>query len=119
MADHPNSLMKESWSMIVTYLSAVVLVFVLTFHLLLQSPLVGKSFEDTLTFGNATNNMVYYQVIFGLLLLTAVVHGLNGVRAIALEWLHPKRLNLLLNLIIVALMAFFLAVGTYTLLVVG
>ena len=114
-----NSLMKESWSMLATYVTAVVLVFVLTFHLLLQSPLTGKSFEDTLTFGYATGNLVYYQVVFGLLLLAAVVHGLNGVRVLVLEWLHPKRAVWVLNLAILVLMAIFLAVGSYTLLVVG
>ncbi len=113
------SLMKESWSMMVTYVSAMVLVFVLTFHLLLESPLTGKTLEDTLTFGAATQNLIYYKVVFGLLLLTAVVHGLNGLRVVAIEWLHPKRLGWLLNLIAVVLMAFFLAVGSYTLLVVG
>jgi succinate dehydrogenase hydrophobic anchor subunit len=110
--------MKESWSMLATYVTAMVLVFVLTFHLLLQSPLSGKSFEDTLTFGSATNNMVYYQVVFGLLLITAVIHGFNGIRAIAVERFHPKNLRVL-NLITFVLMAFFLAVGTYTLIAVG
>jgi len=105
--------------MLVTYVSAMVLVFVLTFHLLLESPLTGKTLEDTLTFGAATQNLIYYKVVFGLLLLTAVVHGLNGLRAVAIEWLHPRRMGWLLNLIAVALMAFFLAVGSYTLLVVG
>jgi succinate dehydrogenase hydrophobic anchor subunit len=119
MAQHTTSLMKESWSMLATYITAIILVFVLTFHLLLESPLTGKTLDDTLTFGAASNNMVYYQVVFGLLLITAVIHGLNGIRAIAVEWLHPKRFRLLLNLIIVVLMAFFLAVGTYTLVVVG
>ena len=119
MAKQPGTLMKESWSMLVTYITAAVLVFVLTFHLLLESPLVGKTLEDTLTFANATNNLVYYQVVFGLLLFTAVVHGLNGVRVMALEWFHPRNRAWLLNLLILVLMAFFLAVGTITLIRVG
>jgi succinate dehydrogenase hydrophobic anchor subunit len=118
-AKRGNSLMKESWSMVVTYVSAVVLVFVLTFHLLLQSPLTGKALDETLSFANATGNLAYYKIVFGLLLFTAVVHGLNGVRVIALEWLHPKTMGWLLNLTVVALMAFFLSLGTYTLIVVG
>ena len=114
-----SSLMKESWNMVVTYISAMLLVFVLTFHLLLQSPLTGKAFEDTLSFGYATGNLVYYKLVFGLLLLTAVVHGLNGIRVLAIEWLHPMRGRWVLNLVIVALMAFFLAIGSFTLLVVS
>jgi succinate dehydrogenase hydrophobic anchor subunit len=118
-AEHRNSLMKESWNMVVTYITAAILVFVLTFHLLLQSPLTGKAFEGTLSFSYATGNLVYYQIVFGLLLLTAVVHGLNGIRVLAIEWLHPQRLGWLLNLIVLAVMAFLLAVGTTTLIVVG
>lgn len=111
--------MKESWGMILTYITAIVLIFVLTFHFLLQGPLAGKSFEDTLAFGNATENLISFQVIFGLLLYAAILHGLNGVRVIALEWFHPEKKAWLLNLIVVALMAFFLALGSYTLLMVG
>ena len=114
-----GSLIKESWNMVVTYVTAALLVFVLTFHLLLHSPLTGKAFEDTLAFGYATGNLVYYQVIFGVLLFTAVVHGINGLRVIVVEWLHPTRLAWLLNVIVIALMAFFIAVGTVTLIVVG
>ena len=113
-----GSLLKESWNMVLTYLTAAVLVFVLTFHLLLQSPLAGRAFEDTLTFGYATGNLVYYKVVFGLLLLTAVIHGFSGLRVLVLEWLHPKRLGWLLNLAVLVVMAFLLAVGTVTLLVV-
>ncbi|HUK79426.1 MAG TPA: hypothetical protein VLU91_02045 [Nitrososphaerales archaeon] len=114
-----GSLIKESWNMVVTYVTAALLVFVLTFHLLLHSPLTGKAFEDTLAFGYATGNLVYYQVIFGVLLFAAVVHGINGLRVIVVEWLHPTRLAWLLNVIVIALMAFFIAVGTVTLIVVG
>ena len=114
-----GSLMKESWNVVVTYVTAVLLVFVLTFHLLLHSPLAGKAFEDTLTFGYATGNLAYYQEVFGVLLFAAVIHGFNGLRVMAVEWLHPTRLAWLLNVIIFVLMAFFLAVGTVTLVVVG
>jgi len=117
--EQDGSLMKESWNMLVTYATAGVLVFVLTFHLLLHSPLVGKAFEDTLSFGYATGNLVYYQFVFGLLLFAAVIHGFNGIRVMAIEWLHPTRLAWLLNLVVLVLMAFFLAVGTTTLIVVG
>jgi succinate dehydrogenase hydrophobic anchor subunit len=111
--------MRESWSMILTYITAMILVFMLTFHFLLQGPLAGKSFEDTLAFKNATENLVSFELVFGLLLYAAILHGLNGVRVIALEWFHPEQKAWLLNLVVLALMAFFLALGSYTLLVVG
>ncbi len=119
MGESKYSLMNESWSMLLTYVTAMVLVFVLTLHLLLQSPLTGLPFEDTLTFGYATGNLVYFRLVFGLLLFAAILHGMNGVRVIALEWFHPQKRAWLLNLIVVALMAIFLAVGSYTLLVVA
>ena len=114
-----GSLIKESWNMVVTYATAAILVFVLTFHLLLHSPLTGKAFDATLSFGYATGNLAYFQVIFGFLLFAAVIHGLNGIRTIAIEWLHPTRRAWLLNMIVFVLMAFFLAVGTVTLILVG
>jgi len=114
-----GSLMKESWNMVVTYVTGALLVFVLTFHLLLHSPLMGVAFDSTLLFPNATGNLVDYQIVFGLLLIGAVIHGFNGIRVMVLEWLHPTRLAWLLNLIVFLLMAFFIAVGTVTLVVVG
>jgi succinate dehydrogenase hydrophobic anchor subunit len=114
-----GSLMRESWNMIVTYVTAAILVFVLTFHLLLHSPLAGRAFDASLSFGYATGNLTYYQAIFGFLLFAAVIHGFNGIRAMAIEWLHPTRRAWLLNAIVFVLMAFFLAVGTVTLIVVG
>ncbi|HXW95584.1 MAG TPA: hypothetical protein VEJ19_07755 [Nitrososphaerales archaeon] len=114
-----GSLVKESWNMVVTYVTGAILVFVLTFHLLLHSPLAGKAFDATLSFGYATGNLTYYQVIFGFLLFAAVIHGFNGLRTIAIEWLHPTRRAWLLNVFVFLLMAFFLAVGTVTLVVVG
>jgi len=114
-----GSLMKESWNMVVTYVTGALLVFVLTFHLLLHSPLMGKAFDSTLLFPTATSNLVDYQIIFALLLVGAVIHGFNGIRVIAMEFLHPTRFAWLLNLIIFGLMAFFIAVGTITLVVVG
>lgn len=111
--------MKESWSMLATYITGSLLVFVLTFHLLLHSPLTGMAFDQTLLFPNATGNLIEYQVVFGLLLLAAVIHGFNGIRVIVVEWLHPRRFAWLLNLTILLLMIFFLAVGTITLVVIG
>lgn len=90
MTDKAHSLMSESWNMLLTYVTALVLVFALTFHLLLQSPLTGVPLDSTLTFGYATDNLTYYKVVFGLLLFAGIIHGLNGIRVIALEWFPPQ-----------------------------
>ncbi|HYC11411.1 MAG TPA: hypothetical protein VEC02_01965 [Nitrososphaerales archaeon] len=118
MASKEFSLMRESWSMLLTYITALILVFVLTIHLLLESPLTGVPLEATLTFGYATGNLMYYKVVFGLLLFAAVIHGINGLRVIAIEWLHPRKKAWLVNLLAVVLIGFFLALGSYTLIAV-
>ena len=111
------SLLKESWIMLLMYALAIILIFVLTFHLLLVSPLTGRSFADNLSYSYVLNNLTYYRIIFGLLLYAATIHGLNGLRIVLIEWLHPGKYQWIINVIIVALMALLLAVGTYTLIV--
>jgi succinate dehydrogenase hydrophobic anchor subunit len=114
-----HSLLSESWSMLLTYVTALVLVFALTFHLLLQSPLTGVPLDSTLTFGYATDSLTYFKVVFGALLFAGIIHGLSGIRVIALEWFHPKTREWAINLPVVALMAVLLALGSYTLLFVS
>ncbi len=109
------SLMKESWTMLLMYGLGLILIFVLTFHLLLVSPLTGKSFADNLSYSYVLHNLTYYQIIFGILLYAATIHGLNGLRIVLIEWLHPGKYQWIINVIIVVLMALLLAVGTYTL----
>jgi len=113
------SLLKESWGMLLTYITAMVLVVVLTIHLLLESPLTGVQLDATLLFPVAKANLIYFKVVFGLLLYAAVIHGVNGLRVIALEWFHPRERAWLLSLLAVMLMGFFLALGSYTLLTVA
>lgn len=112
------SLLKESWVMVLMYALALIMIFVLTFHLLLVSPLTGRSFDQTLTYSFVVHNLTYYRIVFGLLLYAAVIHGMNGLRIILLEWAHNRSLQVAINLIIVVLIAVLLAVGTYTLIVV-
>jgi len=119
MARENYSLLKESWGMLLTYITAMVLVVVLTIHLLLESPLTGVQLDATLLFPVAKANLVYFKVVFGLLLYAAVIHGINGLRVIALEWFHPRRSVWLLNLLAILLTGFFLALGSYTLLMVA
>ncbi len=109
------SLLKESWNMILMYALALIMIFVLTFHLLLVSPLTGRTFDQVLTYSYVLHNLTYYRIVFGLLLYAAVIHGLNGLRIVLIEWLHIKRFQWIINIIIVILMAILLAFGTYTL----
>ncbi len=111
------SLLKESWNMILMYALALIMIFVLTFHLLLVSPLTGRTFDQVLNYNYVLQNLTYYRIVFGLLLYAAVIHGLNGLRIVIIEWLHVKRFQWAVNIIIVILMAILLAFGTYTLIV--
>ena len=97
------------------YALALIMVFVLTFHLLLVSPLTGKSFDQVLNYSYVISNLTYYRIVFGLLLYAAVIHGLNGLRIVLIEWLHIRRFQWVVNIIIIILMAILLAFGTYTL----
>jgi len=110
-----RSIFKESWVMLIVYATAIILIFTLTFHLLLQSPLTGLSFQETLSFAYVSRNLLYYRVIFGLLLYAATIHGMIGLRTVILEWLHPKSYTWAINLMTVVVMAAVLALGTLTL----
>ena len=101
--------------MLIVYATAIILIFTLTFHMLLQSPLTGLSFQEALSFAYVSKNLLYYQIIFGLLLYAATIHGMIGLRTVILEWLHPKSYKWVINLITVVIMAMVLALGTLTL----
>ncbi|MGC8557941.1 MAG: hypothetical protein ACP5NC_02980 [Nitrososphaeria archaeon] len=109
------SLIKESWTMLLMYALGLIMIFVLTFHLLLVSPLTGRTFAEALSYNYVLHNLTYYQVIFGILLYAATIHGLNGLRIVLIEWLHPGKYQWIINSIIIVLMAVLLALGTYTL----
>lgn len=113
------SLLKESWLMVLMYALGIIMIFVLTFHLLLVSPLTGRTFDETLTYSYVVHNLTYYKVVFGILLYAAVIHGMNGLRVVLIEWLHAKRFQWVINAIIVVLIAVLLALGTYTLLLIS
>lgn len=101
--------------MLLMYALGLIMIFVLTFHLLLVSPLTGRTFAEALSYSYVLHNLTYYQIIFGILLYAATIHGLNGLRVVLIEWLHPGKYQWIINAIIIVLMAMLLALGTYTL----
>ena len=103
--------------MILMYATAIILIFALTFHILLHSPLTGKMFEATLNFGYVRANLIYYRLLFALVVYAAVIHGMSGLRAVLLEWMHPRR-SWIVTFPIVMLLAFLLAVGIVTFILV-
>ena len=97
------------------YVTAILLIFLLTWHLLVRVPWLRgvETFKDTLA-----SERIYHEVSnYGILLLifayVALLHGFNGLRTILLEWTSGKY-NGLITGIIVILFIIFGALATYT-----
>lgn len=105
----------ESWVMLLHYITAIILVVVLTAHLLLHSPFVGLDFETSLKFDIAKSNLQGFSPVFALLVIAAVIHGVNGLRILLLELSQNKGWNIIVNIFVVVLIIALLIVGLSTL----
>jgi len=106
---------RESWVMLIHYITAIILVVALTAHLLLHSPFAGLDFESSLSFINVAGNLKNLGPLFFVLLLAAVIHGVNGLRILLLELWQNKGWNLFVNIIAIVLIVALIAIGTMTL----
>ena len=86
------------------YITAIVLVFVLGFHLLERvpgiSPLTPESYEDSLSYEAVRKAYTSYWWVLAILLLAALFHGLNGVRGILLEWRQSRGWTIAVNVVV-------------------
>ncbi len=105
----------ESWVMLLHYITAIILVVVLTAHLLLHSPFVGLDFESSLNFDVAKSNLQGLSPLFALLVIAAIIHGVNGLRVLLLELSQNKGWNVFVNVLAVILAIALLAIGLSTL----
>ncbi len=100
------------------YITAIILIFVLGFHLVERvpgiSPLTAKSYEDSLEYEKAIKAYKEYSLVLGLLLVFALFHGLNGVRGILLEWRQGRTWSLVVNALFWILFLGFTGYGLYT-----
>jgi succinate dehydrogenase / fumarate reductase membrane anchor subunit len=94
------------------YITAALLIILLGFHLAERvpglSPLNVESYEESLSYEAVRKAYRDYWWLLALLLVTALFHGLNGVRGIILEWkptLH-RAVNILFVIVFIALLAY-------------
>ncbi len=100
------------------YITAILLILVLGFHLAERipglSPLGVESYEESLEAHKVETAYNKYSIILSILLITALFHGLNGLRGILLEYRQTSNWTLLVNIIIIVLFLGFLAFGFRT-----
>ncbi|MET1129295.1 MAG: succinate:quinone oxidoreductase [Thermoproteota archaeon] len=102
------------------YVTAIALIFVLTFHLIERvpglSPLSGETYEDTLRSENVARAYDSYGIVLGILLVAALFHGFNGLRGILLEMRQGSSWSLFINALVWIVFVGFVAWGLRTIL---
>ena len=106
--------MRESKMMLVQYATAVVALFLVGLHLLMQGVLVP--YETAISFQRVLS--VYRAPIDGslleILLLAVLAHGFNGLRVILLEWRQTRTWTRAVNWVLLAALLISAAYGTRT-----
>jgi len=100
------------------YITAIILIFVLAFHLIERvpgfSPLTPESYENSLEYEKALKAYKSYSWVLAVLLIVALFHGFNGLRGILLEWRQEKSWSLVINTLFWILFIGFSGYGLYT-----
>ena len=108
--------MAASTKSLLQYITGIILVFLLTWHLVLRVPWLRgvDSFAETLA-----PEKIYEEVsgLSGVLLLifayAVLYHGFNGLRNVLLEW-SGGRYDKVITVVIVVLFIVFAGLATYT-----
>ena len=102
----------QTW---VQYITAIILVFLLTWHLLVRVPWLRgvETFAETLSPEKVYSEISGYGVLLLLFAYAAILHGFNGLRGVLLEW-TSGRYRTLINLVIIILIVVFAGLATYT-----
>ena len=102
------------------YITAIILIFVLSFHLIERvpglSPLGAKSYEDSVKIGVVKKAYSSYGWILATLLIVALFHGLNGLRGMLLELRQGRGWRIFVEVLIWGLFIIFGAWGLRTIL---
>ncbi len=110
----PRSSRLNIWQ----YITAILLILVLGFHLAERipglSPIGAGSYEESLESHSVKTAYDKYSIILSILLITALFHGLNGLRGILLEYRQTNNWTLLVNVVIIVLFLGLLAFGLRT-----
>ncbi|MCE4600248.1 MAG: hypothetical protein F7C38_01600 [Desulfurococcales archaeon] len=101
--------------MLLQYITAILLIFLLTWHLVVRVPALRgvETFRETLG-----SKLIYHEITtYGVLLLifayAVLLHGFNGLRNVLLEWTDGKY-EKLITAVIVILFIVFAGLATYT-----
>ncbi|MET1101351.1 MAG: succinate:quinone oxidoreductase [Pyrodictiaceae archaeon] len=100
------------------YITAIILIFVLSFHLIERvpglSPLGATGYEESVEYEKVKTAYESYGWVLGLLLIVALFHGFNGLRGILLEWRQGRGWSIFANALFWILFLGFTAYGLAT-----
>lgn len=114
------SMVRPGYLSLIQYVSAIILIFLVLWHLILRfPPLQGvESFIDTMKPEILYEEITVYGVLLVLLLVAVVFHGVNGIRSMLLEWSSNKYWTLIVNLLAIIVFLVLIVVGIHTVLYV-
>lgn len=106
--------MKESRIMLLQYATAVVALFLVAIHLLMQGVLVP--YGEALSFQQVLSIYRYWVdgALLETLLVIVLLHGFNGLRIILLEWRQTAHWSAWVNTGVVVAVILTVAYGTRT-----
>ena len=106
---------ESTWS-IIQYITAILLILFLGFHLIERipglSPLEATTYEESLEYEKVSKAYDSYGWVLATLLVIGLFHGLNGLRGMLLEWKPEART--VINILILIVFIVFAFVGFTT-----
>ncbi|MCE4607242.1 MAG: hypothetical protein F7B59_07960 [Desulfurococcales archaeon] len=97
------------------YITAILLIFFLGFHLAERIPqITGLTYHQSLDAENVYHNYSSYGWALWFLAAIALFHGLNGLRGIFLEWRQGKTYTLTVNALFWIVYLALLGIATWT-----
>jgi len=110
-------MVRESTLSLLQYVTAMILIIVLTVHVLTHIPgIMYSSYHESLEPNNVYRNYRIIGGVLAILLPVAAIHGLNGLRGILLELKQGRAWELLVNIVMVILGVYAIGLGMITLL---
>ncbi|MEN2999707.1 MAG: hypothetical protein ABDH61_03945 [Acidilobaceae archaeon] len=112
--------MRAGISALVQYATAVLLVFIVSWHMALRfPPIYGvEDFPATLMPEVLYREISGNWLLLSLLLVATILHGINGIRTILLEWNTSKSWSLAVNAAAVIAAVVLSAFGIHTIIAV-
>ncbi|GBF08973.1 putative succinate dehydrogenase subunit D [Aeropyrum pernix] len=107
---------KSSYMQLLQYVTAALLVVLVSWHLALRLPWLHgvESFVHTLMPEVVYREITSFSLLLLLLAYTALIHGVNGLRIILLEVHHGELWDKAVNAAAVLALLVFGALATYT-----